>query len=118
MKKPPKQSKKAAVGKSSRRFYSIHPWQCRHNANNSEIMAYVEASGKWETVISIHPTSCASAETMATFIANLVNENQSNRDILIEAMNALESVLEDGGLNYTNEQDADAVVSRIKKRIG
>jgi hypothetical protein len=117
MTKASKQSKKAKPDNKSKRFYFIHPWQSQHHAECSEITAYTE-KGSWEKVLTVHPTSDATAENMAIFVLDLINDNQRNRNLLFEAMHALEAVLEDGGLNYTNEQDAGSVINRIKKRIG
>jgi len=117
MAKTSKQSKEAKPVNKSKRFYRIHPWQCRHHINHSEIVAYVEASGKWETVLTVHQTSGINTETMATFILNLVNDNQNNRDLLFEAMLTLETVLEKGRLDYGSELDANSIVGRIKKKI-
>jgi hypothetical protein len=97
-------------------FYSLHPWRCDHHADRSEIMAYVEASGQWETVAVVPPTSGASAEAVASFIVRLVNAAQQNRDILRDAMAALEAVMNDG-LNFTTEQAAEHVIISIKKVV-
>jgi hypothetical protein len=36
-----------------RPLYSLHPWQCRHYPDRSDITAFVEASSQWETVAEI-----------------------------------------------------------------
>lgn len=113
----PKNIKQQNQIKKPRSLYSIHPWECRHNKDNFEIIAYVEASSKWETVATIHPTAGASAETMASFICHLVNENQKNASLLHDAMQALEACMEEADLTFTSEQAADSVVRRIKSRI-
>jgi hypothetical protein len=102
--------------KKARYFYSLHPWRCDHHADRSEITAYVEASGHWETVAVVPPTSGASAEAVATFIVRLINAAQQNRDILRDAMEALEGVMNDG-LNFTTEQTAEHVIISIKKVV-
>ena len=101
----------------SREFYSLHPWQCRHHKDNSEIVAYVEASGEWETILTVHPTSGASAEVVAAYVAAIINEHQSRIDLLQEAMTALELCLEEDSLTFSSEQAADHAVTRIKARI-
>jgi hypothetical protein len=95
-------------------LYPLQPWQCRHHANRSEIAAYVEASGAWETVAVIPATSGASAEAMAAFITGLVNAAQQNKDLLRDAMEALESVINDG-LDFSTEQAAEHVIKDIKQ---
>jgi hypothetical protein len=114
-----RKSKAQSGGKAEakpRRFYSLHPWRCDHHADRSEITAYVEASGQWETVAVVPPTSGASAEAVASFIARLVNAAQQNRDLLRDAMAALEAVINDG-LNFTTEQTAEHVVNSIKQVV-
>jgi len=112
----PKQKLKRPAAQT-RKFYTVHPWQCRHLKDRSEITAYVEASGEWETILTVHPTSGASAEVVAAYVAALVNEHQSKADLLQEAMKALELCLEEAQLTFTSEQAADRVVTRIKERV-
>jgi hypothetical protein len=100
----------------ARLFYSIHPWESRHHENYSEIVAYVEASGEWETVLDIRPTSGVSHETMAASILSLIHEHQEKRNTLHDAMEALELVMNDG-LTYSSEQAAERAVTNIKKII-
>ena len=99
-----------------KRFYSAQPWQCRNQKDHSEIIAYVEASGTWEIVAIINTTSGISSDVMAQFICGLVNDYQKNKDLLRQAMEALEAVVEEG-LNYSTEQAADQVVAEIKERV-
>jgi hypothetical protein len=107
---------KAGSVRKSRNYFGLHPWQCRHHADRSEIVAYVEASGAWETVAVIPATSGAHAEELATFIASLVNDNQQNQTLLQAAIHALELVIEDDGLTFSSEQAVDSVIERLKKR--
>lgn len=104
--------------KKQRRYYTLHPWQCRHYAEHSEISAYVEASGEYEVVAIIRPTSGASSEALATFIVNLINDNQNNGHLLSDAMATLQLILEEDRLTFSSEQAADAIVNRIRKRMG
>lgn len=100
-----------------REFYSLYPWQCRHAPDQSEIVAYVEASAKWETVSIISSTSGANAESVADYICNLINENQKNKNLLQDAMKALETCMEEASLTFSSEQAADSVVRRIKLKM-
>ena len=97
-------------------FYGLVPWRCNHHADRSEIVAYVEASGRWETVAVIPSTSGASAEALATFIARIVNATHQNKNLLRNAMEALEAVINDG-LNFTTEQAAEHAISDIKRVV-
>ena len=98
-------------------FYATRPWECRHHKDHSEIVAYVEASGNWEAVADFRTTSGVSAEDMALFICGLINDDQNNKPLLRDAMEALELCLEDDGLTFSSEQAADKVVTRIKARV-
>jgi hypothetical protein len=111
----PKKSPSETPIRKPKSFYAIHPWECRHHKDRSEITAYVEASGKWEIIAEIRHTSGASAETMATFISKIVNENQERQRLLLDAMAALQTCLDEDSLTFTSEQAADRVISNIKK---
>ena len=99
-----------------RYLYGLVPWKCNHHADRSEIIAYVDASSRWETVAVIPPTSGASAEVLANSIVCLVNATRQNEDLLRHAMEALEAVMNDG-LNFTTEQTAEHVISDIKQVV-
>lgn len=101
-----------------KKIYSLHPWECRHHQYHSEITAYVEASGEWEVVSIIRSSSGASAETMATFICDIINDAQKNQGVLQEAMEALQTCLEEDGLTFSSEQTVDRIMARIKKHYG
>jgi hypothetical protein len=112
-----KASKPKSSISSPRQFYAAHPWQLRHKKTRTDVEAYVEASGKWETVLTVYPTSGATAETLANFAVGILNEHQSKIDLLQEAMMALELCLEDDHLTFSSEQVADRAITRIKARI-
>jgi len=99
-----------------RLFYSLQPWLCQHYPDRSDITAYVEASSHWEVVAVVQPTSGASAEALADFLVRLVNAHQKNQNLLRDAMEALEAVMQEG-LNFATEQDAYSVVASIKQVI-
>lgn len=113
----PKKSKTENSAKKQRNYYAVHPWECRHYDDHSVITAYVEASGNWERVAEICNTSGASAETMATFLCNLINDNQKDRNLLVAAMNALQTCLDEANHTFTSEQAAESTVTRIKMRM-
>ena len=110
-------AKPKAPMRAPRQFYAAHPWQCHHKKTRSDIQAYVEASGQWETILTVHPTSGASAESLANYVAGIMNEHQSKADLLHDAMMALELCLEEDRLTFSSEQAADRAVTRIKARI-
>lgn len=113
----PKKAKLENPVRKPRCFYMVYPWECRHHEDHSKIIAYVEGND-WETVAEIRNTSGASAETMATFLCSLINENQERRRLLLDAMAALQTCLDEDGLTFTSEQAADSVLNRIKNKVG
>lgn len=96
-------------------FYAAQPWVCVHHPHRSDLNAYVEASGKWETVAVIQPTSGASAEMLADFIIGQINNINQNKDLCSDALEALESILQDG-INFSTEQAADLVLKRAQQK--
>jgi len=114
-----KKSKSGAKNETkSRGYYGLHAWKCEPDNENCKIVAYVEASGRWETVAVIPPTSGAMPEALANFITRQVNDRQECADLLLDAMSVLEEILGDGQLDFSTEHDADRVVGRIKKIEG
>jgi hypothetical protein len=111
----PARARKPGQNVKMRPFNFIHPCQCRHQADHSEILACVEATGAWETFAVIKPTGGASPEAIAEFLCFLINDVQKNRNLLFDAVEALETCLEEGTLTFSSEQAADIVVTRIKK---
>ena len=102
--------------KKPKHLYSTHPWKCHHSQDHTDIVAYVEASGHWEVVCIARDTSGASAESMATYISGLINDQQKNQTILNAAIDALELCLNEANLTFTSEQAVDSVLLRIKQR--
>ena len=109
---------KPSKPRSQKSFYSIHPWQSVHQKDGFALRAYVEASGEWETIMTIHSSSGCTAETMAEFVLNLINDNQRHQNILFEAMSALELCLQEDQMTVASEQAADRVITQIKRKIG
>jgi hypothetical protein len=95
-------------------FHSQHPWKCEHHSGRSEILAFAQKSGNWESIAVIQPGSGVSPRRLAEFIAGLVNDCQLNGPLLDHAREALEMLLR-AGLNFSTEQDAEAIIARIKK---
>ena len=111
-----KSRKSQNTNKNSKTLYAIHPWDCRHQKSHSEIVAYVEASSKWETVLTVHHTAGAGHEAMAAYVLALIHEHQRKQGVLKDALDALEAVINDG-LTFTTEQAAERAVTNIKRVI-
>jgi hypothetical protein len=94
--------------------YSRHPWKCDHRSGKSELAAFVETSGSWETVAIIQPTSDTSAQTLADFMEGLINNRQQYGAVLDAAREALEEII-NTGLNFSTEEEAEEVIARIEK---
>ncbi len=112
----PKPPKKPAPENKPRSYYMVHPWEYRNRGDETEITAYVEASGAWEVVAVVRPTSGASAEALAAYITAIINQQHRRQDLLQDAMHALELVMSDG-LNFSSEQAAEHAVANIRKVI-
>jgi hypothetical protein len=110
----PKKPKTHTPRPALKKYYAIHPWRCEHKPEHSDIMAYAESSGTWEIIARVRVTSGHSAETLATFITNLVNDYQENESLLGGAVKALESILNEGW-NFSTETETDDLLKRIKK---
>lgn len=117
MPKTTKNASKFGKKRQPQELYALHPWQCRHHAERSELLAYVEANGQWQPVAIVPSTLTASARALAAYIAAIVNEHHRKADLLHEAMTALELCLEDDHLTFASEQAADRVITRIKARV-
>jgi hypothetical protein len=108
MRKSSKTNKRTGDG------YASRPWQCEPCAGGYEISAFVEASGKWETVAVVRKTSKTSAAVLARHIVDRVNLGQNGADLLAGALAALEAVGNEG-LNFSTEHDVDIMIRRIKQ---
>ena len=102
------------TNKRTASVYASRPWQCAPCSGGYEISAFVEASGKCETVVTVRKTSGASAAALARYIVGLVNAQQDEGSLLPEALAALEAINSEG-LNFSTEHDVDVVIRRIKK---
>ncbi len=97
----------------SARTRSPAPWECRHYADHSEIVAFDGDTGASTTVAVIPQTPGHDAKAIADSLAALVNGSARTETLLRDAADALELVLEDG-LTFASEQAADSVVMRMK----
>lgn len=109
--------KKPKTISSIKPIYALQPWVCQHYPDHSEIEAYVEATGDWEAVAEVHQTAGHSAEALADYIVRVINDNQKNKNLLLDAMEALQLCLEEDGLTFSSEQAVDRVFTRIKTKV-
>ena len=70
MVKPVKKSKTANVEHS---LLASLPWSCTHFGGQSEIEAYIDATGKWETIATVNMINDIDAEDVASFIVQHIN---------------------------------------------
>ena len=54
------------------------PWSCTHFGDQSEIEAFIPATGKWETIADVHSVGGIDAEDIANFIICAVNKCAEN----------------------------------------
>jgi hypothetical protein len=98
----------------SRQLFTAQPWRCEHHSTHSEVKGYVEASGTWETLATIHTNAGASAESISTFITGIVNDAQMKIDPLAEALEALELV-DHEGLTFAAEKKLSQTVNHVRR---
>jgi hypothetical protein len=105
-----------AYAKNTRRYFALQPWQLELNADQIVITAHVEASGKREAIVIINQTSGAMREELAAYICRIVNDFHNNQNLLQDAMDALEQVVEEAGLTFSSEQAVDQVITRFRAK--
>ena len=88
--------KKPKRDKTSETVFIIEPWECRHNADYSEIVARIEAQGEKKVVAVVPGTEGVSAATLANFICFVINDYQKRQTVLNGAIGALELLLSEG----------------------
>ena len=70
----PKLPRKATYADHEDLVISTLPWSCTHFGDQSEIEAFIPATGKWETIADVHSVGDLDAEDIADFITRLANE--------------------------------------------
>lgn len=98
-----------------RAYYGSRPWRCEPLKGACKIVAYVDASARWETVAVVQRTSQVRAKALGDFLVGLVNERHQDGDVLRTAFAALDGVLREG-LNFSTEQEVESVVDTLKAR--
>jgi hypothetical protein len=96
-------------------LYNLFPWVYRPNSEGMTIEAYVEAAGDWQTIAEIKQTAFLDAEVAATYVIKAVNGNEPNRKLIEELAGALELCLTCEGITWEAEQEAEAVLAKVKK---
>lgn len=95
---------------------TFQPWSCEHEDGKSRVEAYNAATGQRETVLETYATSGHSAEAIAEFITQAVNNFDKREQLINEMQAALEICLECDGLNWAAEHDADVALRRANSR--
>lgn len=117
---PPRKTKSTKAATSTRNFvrekalYGLAPWSCKHFHTHSEIEAYLMAAGDWQTVAEVRQSANLSAEEMANYIANVVNDHDKLMNILDDMITALETCLDSKGLDWSAENEVDIVLRRAR----
>jgi len=109
-KKPKRDKIKEAV-------FAIEPWECRHSADRSELLANIERQGKKKVVAVVAEAGGVSAATLANFICFAINDYQKRKTALNNAIGALDLLLSEG-INFSSEQEAERAITTIEKEIG
>ena len=97
-------------------LFAIHPWSCRPIVGGTEIEAYVEAAGDWQTVAEIKQNAFIDTEQTAHFIAKAVNDYERNRQLIIDMVAALELCMKCPGLTWEAEHEAQILIARAKNK--
>ncbi|HUY67919.1 MAG TPA: hypothetical protein VMV79_01285 [Alphaproteobacteria bacterium] len=90
------------------------PWSCTNFGEQSEIDAYVDATGTWETIATIQPVAAIDAEDIASFITNTINTYEKTQRLIQKMRAALELALECEGLSEETTQYIEAILEETK----
>jgi hypothetical protein len=105
----------ASSGKP-RYLYNLFPWVYRAIPGGMAIEAYVEIAGDWQTVAEVKQTAYLDAEATANYIVKSINGDEPTQKLLEELAGALELCLTCDGLTWEAEQEAEAVLTKLKRR--
>jgi hypothetical protein len=113
MKKTGRAQVKAGREKS---LLATTPWSCTNFGQNSEIDAYVEETGTWETVAETHSVGGAiDAEDVASFIVEKINLNQEMHSVLNQALASLTACLASESIEQNIKRPAEKAIKDIRK---
>ena len=96
-------------------FQPLQPLECRHYKDYSEIVACIEVGKEWAVVAEVRGLSGISGEAIAKYICQIINDNLSHKNILNDAMDALNLCLTEASMTFSTEQAADCVLTRIQR---
>jgi hypothetical protein len=102
----------------SKRFYMSQPWRAQHHSDHSELRAYSEAKGDFETVLTVHGTSGYSAEAMAEAILSIINETILGEHLMLNAMKTMQDFLIETDFSPKVEKPVVDLIARIKRTYG
>lgn len=109
--------KKKSDGEKS--LLATMSWACTNFGQTSEIDAYVEETGSWETVAEAHAVEgIIDAEDIASFIVRSVNQAQEMQASLKQALVSLEACLACRNIDAKIKTPAEKAIQSIKKIMG
>lgn len=108
--------KKPKREKASKPVFNAEPWECRHHADYSELVARVETGGEKKIVAVVPGDDTVSAVTLANFICFVINDYQKRQTVLNCAIGALELLLSEG-LTFSAEIEGERALNDIKKAL-
>ncbi len=94
--------------------FNAEPWECRHHADYSELIARIEAGEEKKIVAVVPGGDAVSAATLANFICFVINDYQKRQTVLSSAIGALELLLSEG-LTFSSEIEGEQAIKDIRK---
>jgi hypothetical protein len=94
------------------------PWRCTNFGNSSEIDAYVEQTGKWETIAETHSVGeIIDAEDIASFIVGNINRVQEIQVALKQALMTIKGCIACEGLDEKAKRKAENALKYIENAL-
>jgi hypothetical protein len=93
----------------------VNRWRFEKRGDRYEVDVFNEARGKWALVAVVMGTTEIPAEALAGYVVQVLNEKQEHGVVLDEAVQALQSVL-DEGVTYATEMEAEHAIRRLKQQ--
>lgn len=104
-----------AVKKPRKPAYTLEPWSRVHQDGIWKIETYSMATGKREVVAEIRQSAGFSAEAIADYIVNAVNNLEKREHLIGEMIAALELCLECEGITWEAEHDAEIALRHARQ---
>lgn len=108
--------KKSAPATRAKAMFHLADWTCVHHPDRSEIQAYVEGSGDWQTIAEIRTAGFVDAEPTAEYIKRAVNDYEKNKVLIAELVDALRLCLDCSGLTWEAEHDGEIAIARAQNK--